>query len=41
MEQTLGWDARFQSKDKTADPVERFFDGRIHHHITLAQSFLL
>jgi hypothetical protein len=41
MERALGCDARFASKDKTQELVDQFFEGRIHHHVTKAQSFNL
>lgn len=39
MTRALECDARYASKDKTAELVEQFFEGRIHHHVTVAQSF--
>ncbi len=41
MDRALQCDARFQSKDMTAKLVDQYFDGRIHHHVTQAQSFVL
>ncbi|MEO1315836.1 MAG: hypothetical protein AAFW01_04485 [Pseudomonadota bacterium] len=41
MAAALKCDARFASKDKTAELVEQFFEGRIHHHVTKAHSFTL
>ena len=41
MARAMACDARFASKDKTAELVDRFFEGRIHHHVTTAQSFAL
>lgn len=41
MTEALTCDARFASKDKTAELVDQFFDGRIHHHVTTAQSYTL
>ena len=41
MARALECDARYASKDKTAQLVEQFFEGRIHHHVTEAQSFAL
>ncbi len=32
--------ARFQSKEVTGDIVARFFDGRIHHHVTERHEYL-
>ncbi|MEJ6395864.1 hypothetical protein V8J82_21575 [Gymnodinialimonas sp. 2305UL16-5] len=31
--------ARSQSRDVTGEIVDRFFDGRIHHHVTSAHEF--
>ena len=33
--------ARHRSREVTGELVERYFDGRIHHHVTEAQSFAL
>lgn len=41
MAEAMICDARYASKDKTAELVEQFFDGRIHHHVTSARSFAL
>jgi ribosome-associated translation inhibitor RaiA len=41
MARAMECDARYASKDKTAELVEQFFEGRIHHHVTTAQSFTL
>jgi len=32
--------ARFQSKDVTGEITEKFFDGRIHHHVTERHEFV-
>jgi len=32
--------ARFQSKEVTGEIVDQYFDGRIHHHVTLRHEFL-
>jgi hypothetical protein len=32
--------ARLQSKDVTGQIVEKFFDGRIHHHVTERHEYL-
>lgn len=39
MERALACDARFASKDATAIMVEQYFDGKIHHHVTKAETF--
>lgn len=36
MDRALACDARFASKDATAVMVEKYFTGRIHHHVTSA-----
>jgi hypothetical protein len=41
LERAMGCNARFQSRDKTAELVSLFFDGRIHHHVTSVQSFVV
>jgi hypothetical protein len=41
MSRALECDARYKSRDATGELVARFFDGRIHHHVTQAQSFPL
>ena len=41
MQRAMECDARYASKDKTAELVEQFFEGRIHHHVTSAQSFVV
>jgi len=40
MEKALGSDPRARSRNVTAEIVEEFFDGRIHHHVTIANHFL-
>lgn len=40
MEAALDSPARFQSKDVTGEIVEAYFDGRIHHHVTLRHEFV-
>lgn len=40
MEASLESPARFQSKEVTGDIVGQYFDGRIHHHVTLRNEFL-
>lgn len=40
MERALACDARFKSREVTAE-LMAMFDGRIHHHVTSAQSFAL
>ena len=39
MAKALECDARYASKDKTAELVDQFFEGRIHHHVTTAASY--
>lgn len=39
MESALESPARFQSKEVTGQMVEKYFDGVIHHHVTLANHF--
>lgn len=41
MNRALECDARHQSREVTGELVDRYFDGRIHHHVTKAQSFSL
>ncbi|RWI16180.1 hypothetical protein [Mesorhizobium sp.] len=41
LERAMGCAARFKSRDKTGELVGLFFDGRIHHHVTAAQSFVV
>lgn len=41
MDRALACDARFASKDETAKMVSLYFDGRIHHHVTTAESWTL
>ena len=36
MENALSCDARFKSREVTGELVERYFDGRIHHHVMAA-----
>lgn len=36
MENALACDARFKSREVTGEMVERYFDGRIHHHVMSA-----
>lgn len=36
MEKALACDARFKSREVTGVMVEKYFDGRIHHHVTEA-----
>ena len=40
MEAALDSPARFQSKEVTGEIVEAYFDGRIHHHVTLRHEFV-
>ena len=35
----LNSDARSESRDVTGEIVEKFFDGRIHHHVTEANEY--
>jgi hypothetical protein len=39
MNAALTSDARNQSRDVTGEIVAEFFDGRIHHHVTLATQY--
>jgi len=39
MEAALDSPARFQSKDVTGEIVAKYFDGRIHHHVTERHEF--
>lgn len=39
MEGALASPARFQSKDVTGEIVAKYFDGRIHHHVTERHEF--
>nr|WP_306269484.1 hypothetical protein [Pararhizobium sp. IMCC3301] len=39
MERALSCEARFKSREVTGILVERYFDGRIHHHVTSASEF--
>lgn len=39
MESALESPARFKSKEVTGQMVEKYFDGIIHHHVTLANHF--
>lgn len=39
MEMALSCEARFKSREVTGILVERYFDGRIHHHVTEASAF--
>ncbi|MEM1362070.1 MAG: hypothetical protein AAGF94_10185 [Pseudomonadota bacterium] len=39
MEAALDSPARGQSKEVTGEIVDEFFDGRIHHHVTVANEF--
>lgn len=36
MDKALACDARFKSREVTGELVERYFDGRIHHHVMAA-----
>ena len=40
MEQALESPFRYESKEVTGEIVDEFFIGRIHHHVTAANSFL-
>lgn len=40
MNGALTSDARNRSRDVTGEIVERFFDGRIHHHVTEANEYV-
>jgi hypothetical protein len=39
MARAMACDARFASREMTAQLVEAYFDGRIHHHVTAARSY--
>lgn len=39
MESALECDARYASKDATGILVDRYFTGKIHHHVTQANEF--
>lgn len=39
MAEALESPARYASKEATGKMVEQFFDGTIHHHVTLAHHF--
>lgn len=39
MAQAMESPARFSSKEETGKMVAKFFDGIIHHHVTLASHF--
>ena len=39
MESALESPARYKSKEVTGQMVEQYFDGIIHHHVTLANHF--
>ena len=39
MESALESPARYKSKEVTGQMVEQYFDGVIHHHVTLANHF--
>lgn len=39
MESALKSDARAKSKELTGEMVEAYFDGKIHHHVTLCNHF--
>lgn len=40
MKSALECDARYASKDATGILVDKYFDGRIHHHVTLANEYI-
>lgn len=39
MEAALDSPARFQSKEVTGEIVDAYFDGKIHHHVTLRHEY--
>lgn len=39
LERAMGCAARFRSREKTAELTALFFEGRIHHHVTVARSY--
>ncbi|MEM6886931.1 MAG: hypothetical protein AAF636_02205 [Pseudomonadota bacterium] len=40
MTEALDSDARFKSREVTAEIVDEFFDGTIHHHVTEQHEFI-